>query len=165
MYEDFQCHEAVAQFTTQNLVALLDAVRNRILDFVLALGKIAPDAGESQARVEVQRVTQIFNTTVHGPVGVVGSANNSVVNVIANNWTSLAQFLTSNGVAQADVDELQAAVEAEPKAEPGKWGLRVSKWIGKMGAKAADGTWQVGLGAASNLLAQALTAYYRLSGS
>lgn len=162
IYKNFQCHEAVAQFATQNLVAMLDAVRNRILDFVLALGKIAPDAGESQATVEVQRVTQIFNTTVNGPVGVVGSANNSVVTVIANNWTSLAQFLAANGVAQPDIDELHAAVIAEPKAESGKWGARVSKWVGKMVGKAADGSWQVGLGAAGNLLAQALTAYYGL---
>jgi hypothetical protein len=162
VYKNFQCHSAVAQFSSQHLVAMLDAVRNRILDFALALGKIAPDAGEDQSHVEVQRVTQIFNTTVHGSVGVVGTANNSVVNVTTNDWSALAQFLVSNGVAQTDVEELHAAVIAEPNAEAGKWGPRVSKWIGKMVGKAADGSWQVGLGAAGNLLAQALTAFYGL---
>lgn len=162
VYKNFQCHSAVAQFSSQHLVAMLDAVRNRILDFALALGKIAPDAGEDQAQVEVQRVTQIFNTTVHGSVGVVGTANNSVVNVTTNDWAALAQFLVSNGVAQPDVEELHAAVIAEPKAEAGKWGPRVSTWFGKMVGKAADGSWQVGLGAAGNLLAQALTAFYGL---
>lgn len=162
VYKNFQCHSAVAQFSSQHLVAMLDAVRNRILDFALALGKIAPDAGEDQAHVEVQRVTQIFNTTVHGSVGVVGTANNSVVNVTTNDWAALAQFLVSNGIAQPDIEELHAAVIAEPKAEAGKWGPRVSKWVGKMVGKAADGSWQVGLGAAGNLLAQALTAFYGL---
>lgn len=162
IYEGFQCHEAHAQYSNQNLVAMLDAVRNRILDFALALEKIAPNAGEDQTHVEVQRVTQIFNTTVHGSVGVLGTANNSVVNVTTNDWTSLAQFLVSNGVAQTDIDELHTAVVAEPKPEAGKLGPRVSKWIGKMVGKAADGSWQVGLGAAGNLLAQAITAYYGL---
>lgn len=162
IYEDFQCHEAYAQYSNQNLVAMLDAVRNRVLDFALALEKIEPNAGEDQTHVEVQRVTQIFNTTVHGSVGVLGTANNSVVNVTANDWTSLAQFLVSSGVAQPDIDELHVAVVAEPKPEAGKLGTRVSKWIGKMVGKAADGSWQVGLGAAGNLLAQALTAYYGL---
>jgi hypothetical protein len=163
VYENFQCHEAYAEYSKQNLVALLDAVRNRILDFALALGKIAPDAGEDQTQVEVQRVTQIFNTTVHGSVGVVGAVNNSAINVATNNWSSLAQFLVSNSVAQPDIEELHAAVIAEPKAETGKWGPRVSKWVGKMVAKSADGSWQVGLGAAGSLLAQALTAYYGLA--
>jgi AbiTii len=162
VYKGFQCHSAVAQFSNQHLVAMLDAVRNRILDFALALGKIAPDAGEDQSQVEVQRVTQIFNTTIHGSVGVVGTATNSVVNVTANNWVALAQFLASQGVEQPDIDQLHDAVVAEPKAEAGKWGPHVSKWIGKMVGKAADGSWHIGLGAAGNLLAQALTAYYGL---
>jgi hypothetical protein len=162
MYKGYQCHSAVAQFSNQNLVAMLDAVRNRILDFALALSKVAADAGEDQTQVEVQRVTQIFNTTILGSVGVVGTANNSVINVTTNDWAALAQFLASRGIAQDDIDELRAAVTAEPKVESGKWGPRVSMWIGKMMGKAADGSWQVGLGAAGNLLAQALTAYYGL---
>ena len=162
MYENFQCHQAHAQYSNQNLVAMLDAVRNRILDFVLALRKVAPNAGDQGTQVEVQRVTQIFNTTIHGPVGVVGTSNNSIINVTMNDWATLAQFLVSQGVAQPDIDELQAAVTAEPKPEGGRWGPRVSAWIGKMVGKAADGSWQIGLGAAGNLLAQALTAYYGL---
>lgn len=163
VYEDFQCHEAYAEYSKQNLVSLLDAVRNRILDFALALGKISADAGEDQTQVEVQRVTQVFNTTILGSVGVVGTANNSVINVSTNDWASLAQFLSSRGIAQDDIEELHDAVTAEPKAEAGKWGPRVSKWIGKMVGRAADGSWQVTLGAAGNLLAQALAAYYGLT--
>jgi hypothetical protein len=162
LYEGFQCHEANAQFSNQNLVAMLDAVRNRILDFALALGKIAPDAGEDHTQVEAQRVTQIFNTTIHGSVGVVGNVSNSAINVTANDWASLAQFLASRGVAQTEIDELHDAVTTEPKADGNGLGPCVSKWIGKMVSKAADGSWQIGLGAAGNLLAQALTAYYGL---
>lgn len=139
---------------------MLDAVRNRILDFALALGKIAPDAGEGQAQVEVQRVTQIFNMTIHGSVGVVGTANNAIVNVTTNDWAALAQFLATNGAAADDIDDLRDAVTEEPQPETGRWGPRVSTWIGKMMGKAADGTWQVGPGAAGNLLAQAIAAYY-----
>lgn len=160
VYKGFQCHSAVAQFSNQHLVAMLDAVRNRILDFALALGKIAPDAGEGQAQVEVQRVTQIFNMTIHGSVGVVGTANNAIVNVTTNDWAALAQFLATNGAAADDIDDLRDAVTEEPQPETGRWGPRVSTWIGKMMGKAADGTWQVGPGAAGNLLAQAIAAYY-----
>lgn len=47
VYEDQNCAQAWAQFGTGRLVELLNAVRNRILDFALAVWKESPDAGAS----------------------------------------------------------------------------------------------------------------------
>ena len=58
---------------------------------------------------------------------------------------------------------LKSSLESEPKAiDKDKFGPRVSAWIGKMIGKAAEGSWQIGLGAAGNLLAQAIAKYYGL---
>ena len=75
LYKDQNCVQAVAEFGRARLVELLNSVRNRILDFAIAVAKEAPAAGEpdgttTSPTIESTRVTQIFNTTIYG-----GAAN------------------------------------------------------------------------------------------
>src|SRR5262249_53316033 len=84
LYANENCVQAWAEFSTLHLVELLNAVRNRILDFALAISKEAPTAGETgnteSEPLDSGRVTQIFNTTVYGgAANVVGSAHNYTV--------------------------------------------------------------------------------------
>src|SRR6202044_2338790 len=53
------------------LAAILDSVRNRILDFVLAIQAEQPNAGEAalnapQPPIPLQTLTQVFHTTIVG---------------------------------------------------------------------------------------------------
>lgn len=74
LYEDqmYNCAHTWAEFGRGHLVELLNTVRNRILDFALAMEKENPSAGEKEEdknRAETiapSGVTQIFNTTVYG---------------------------------------------------------------------------------------------------
>jgi hypothetical protein len=69
--------------------------------------------------------------------------------------------LEQNGVQKTDLIELKGALESENVTTPGKgFGPKVSAWIAKMMQKAANGSWQIGLGAAGNLLAGAIAKYY-----
>lgn len=168
VYEGQNCVQAWAECGEGHLVEVLNSVRNRILDFTLAIQKEAPGAGEtgqdSSGGMKTERVSQIFYTTVYGgAANLVGTANDSTItfNIGTKDFQSLQQVLEQNGVQKTDLIELKGALESENVKTPGKaFGPKVSAWIAKMMQKAANGSWQIGLGAAGNLLARAIAKYY-----
>lgn len=170
VYEHHNCVQAWGEFSTGQVVELLNSVRNRILDFALALWKEAPSAGEIDvplpSTMEPNRVTQIFNTTVFGgSANLVGASTGSTIefNIGSKDFSAVEQVLAQNGVAPEDVAELRKALESDPvppSAE--KFGPKVANWITKMLGKAASGGWNISLGAAGNLLAQLVAKYYGL---
>ena len=96
VYEGQNCLQAWAEFGKGNLVELLNAVRNRILDFSLAIWKEEPTAGSNingtGPEIEPARVEQIINTTVYGgAVNVIGSSQDSqfTINIKPNDVESL----------------------------------------------------------------------------
>lgn len=170
VYEHQNCIEAWAEFGTNQLIEVVNTVRNRILDFSLAVWKEEPNAGEPNTstanRLEAKKVTQIFNTTVYGgSANLVGAATNSTVvfNITANDFGALEKVLAEQGVEKNDIAELKDALAAEPKPKPdGALGSKVSSWIARMVKKAAEGTWNVGVAAAGSLVSQAISKYYGL---
>ena len=94
---------------------------------------------------------------------LVGSATNSSVsfNIAANDFSALGTTLRQHGVSDEDVGALELAVAGEAKpATRDKFGPKVAAWMGKMLAKAADSSWQIGLVVAGDLLSQAIGRYY-----
>jgi AbiTii len=166
----YNCIQARGVFSSLRLVEVLNAVRNRVLEFVLAVWKEAPAAGEidvpAASRLGGERVTQIFNTVVRGgSVNLVGAVNASTVafNVTPGDWGSLELVLGDSGLTEDDLSELQAALEADPApGDPHAFGPKVSAWIATVTGKAASGAWKIGLGAAGSLLAQSIAKYYGL---
>lgn len=169
VYQHQNCVEAWAEFGAGNLLELLNTVRNMILDFSIAVWKVDPMAGDTKGKEEAinpSKVTQIFNTTVYGgSANLVGSADASSVlfNVVQNDLKSLEHALEKNNVPQEDIELLKQALHEEeiPKLEAG-FGPKVSDWIGRMVKKAADGSWNVGVGAAGGILAQIISKFYGL---
>src|SRR5713101_3731477 len=152
VYANYNCIQAWAEFGSGHLVELLNSVRNRILDFVLAISKESPTAGDPGTQpnmaIQASHVTQIFQTTVYGgSATLVGSAHNSSINlnVVQNDFASLERALRRHGLSTEDIQELQEAVgkDAMPAAKD-KLGPKVSSWVGRMVVKAAEGTWNVG---------------------
>lgn len=101
--------------------------------------------------------------------GVLGNVSDSTVTqtnhlvVNSGDFNSLAEHLRSQKVSDQDIEELQQAVTNDPApTQPSTLGANVSAWMGKMVAKAADGTWNVGVAASGGLLANALGKYYGL---
>ena len=170
VYQDMDCLECWGEFSTTNLVELLNTVRNRILDFSLAVWKEHPNAGEMDSNApespSSDKITQIFNTTVHGgTANLVGTANNSSIafNIVSNDFESVRRALQSNGVSEQDITELERALAVDkPPQSPEQFGPKVSSWIAGMMKKASEGTWSVGIAAAGNLLAKIISEYYGL---
>lgn len=170
VYEHHNCVQAWGEFSTGQVVELLNAVRNRILDFALAIWKEAPSAGEIDvplpSTMEPKRVTQIFHTTVFGgSANLVGTSTGSSIafNIGSKDFSAVEHVLIQNGVGPEDVAELRQALDADPvppSAE--KFGPQVANWISKMLGRAASGGWNISLGAAGNLLAQLVAKYYGL---
>lgn len=168
--EGYNCIAAWGEFSSMCVVEVLNAVRNRVLEFVLAVWKEAPAAGEAggpaASSIGSERATQIFNTVVHGgSVNLVGAVNASTVtiNIMPGDWGSLEQVLVESGLTEDDLGELHAALDADPAPEqPHAFGPRVSAWIAAATGKAASGAWKIGLGAAGSLLAQSIARYYGL---
>lgn len=165
----FNCVQAWGEYSKGHLIELVNAVRNRVLDFSLALWKEYPEAGESKATLpdESVKMQQIFNQTFYGGTNnLVGNAINSTVSFSTQQISSidLRKVLETNGVASVDIEQLIQALSDEPKVETvGRFGPKVSEWIGKMLGKAADGSWNIALGAAGNLLASVIGKWYGIS--
>lgn len=170
VYEHQNCVEAWAEFGTNQLIEIVNTVRNRILDFSLAVWKEEPTAGELNSaatpRLEAKKVTQIFNTTVYGgSANLVGAATDATVvfNITANDFGALERVLAEQGVEKDDIAELKDALTAEREPKPdGSFGSKVSSWFARMIKKSAEGSWNVGVAAAGNLLSQAISKYYGL---
>jgi len=152
------------------IVAILDRVRNIILDWSLQLesegllgdGMTFSDDDRKRAAGAVIRI--------HNFQGILGDVRDSKVTqkldmkVKAGDLQSLKDYLQSFGLRDADVDELQQAIEADPQPEKhGQFGDNVAGWIGRTVGKAATGAYDIAIGAAGDLLASAIGAFYGLS--
>jgi hypothetical protein len=161
VYQYQNCVQAWAEFSTVHFVEVSNAVRNRLLDLAVALWREFPDAGKSGALStqpsEAARVTQIFNTVVHG--GTSSALEPSNANIVAGDMAKVVQR-HYRGASR------RVARRTAPRApqDGGKFGPRVSAWIAKMLERAASGAWSVGLGAAGSLLATAISRYYGIGG-
>lgn len=152
------------------IVEILVTVRSRLLDFALELKN---KLGDAEGEAEVKEAAKKFDAPgmFHGAVFgdnttlIVGDNNKTSIKneVRKGDFASLAAVLKSNGVAEADVVELQTAIQADGTdidVVNKKPGSSVKAWMSKMMGKAVDTSWQIELGVAGSLLANAITAYY-----
>lgn len=67
VYRGMNCIQVWAEMGTGNLVEAMNAVRNRILDFSLALWKEDPGAGQlgNGAHISTEEIAKIFHSTIY----------------------------------------------------------------------------------------------------
>lgn len=81
--------------------------------------------------------------------------------MIKNDLDSLKSVLRSAGVEENELVSLGNAVVADGDLSDQKsLGQSVRSWMARLLGKAAEGSWTIGFGAAANLLASALGAFY-----
>lgn len=81
IYEGMNCMQAWKVIPINSIVAALDTVRTRVLNFVLEIEAEAPDAGEAPANsnpVPQEKLHQIFNTYITGNVQNVATGSTNV---------------------------------------------------------------------------------------
>lgn len=159
--------EAWQVVTKSQLEGILDQVRTRLLDFLLELQQVDPDAMNSDdtiPQVASDRVQNIFQTTIQGGQNVVAVgpdlSQKVKQTIIAGNQQSLLSYFRHLGMKDDALNALAAALAKDGHRSHNQLGEAVQSWIGKMMAKAMDGTWKIALATAPQLLKEAFFKYY-----
>jgi len=148
---------------------IVSNVRSKLLEFMLALEQeFGVEADITTLSKNNQIITHIMNTTINnsgdGAVINNGNSNNIEANVTINqgNKDALKTKLIEEKVPVNDAEELIKIIDTSTPASKDNFGEPVNNWVQKMMGKALNGSWQVAIGAAGNILAQAIQAYYGL---
>ncbi len=145
---------------------IMDQVKNKLLDFILALDEYNVTAEDlSTRKVNTDVARNIFNTYIYGNQNTVATGEQvtqQVTTVEQGNVESLLNYLRTLNVDDADLNELQHAIATEPAASEGSYGPKVKTWLGGMVAKATAGMWRISLETVTKGLTDALNGYYGL---
>lgn len=162
LYRGLQLISASQQVGHAPLIGVMDAVRNRVLEFAIALQKAYPDAGEkSSAPIPEGFVTQVFHTTIYGRVTNLAVGGGTVVQMAVTvppgDEKALREALSRLGVPQSELDKLE--LDEKPVSAE-ELGPKATNWIGSIAAKVGAGTLALAKGVGVNLLVKAILAYY-----
>lgn len=146
---------------------ILTQVRSRLLDFLLELSeKVEEDMSDEDVKRIGQspETTSMFNNAIFGDnvTILVGNQSSQTVSnqVTRGDFESLSALLRKHKVSEPDIADLRFAIEADSQTKEAKahsFGPRVKNW---MLGKAVDTSWQIEVGIASNMLTDALKAFY-----
>jgi len=159
---------AVRRIGVNQIVAIIDTVRSTILEWALELEQEGIlGEGISFSQEEKQIAMSNSNINIKQFQGVLGNVSDSNLNqnlnisITKNNFEELSNYLQENNINEKDVKDLQTAISNDvvPTIN-GTFGDNVSSWIGKMISKASNGSWEISIGAAGGLLANAISKYY-----
>ena len=133
IYEGMNCMQAWKVIPITAVIAVLDAVRNRILSFVLEIESEAPDAGEAPINsnpVPQERVHQIFNTYITGDVQNIATGSSDFeqkAKKIDNSPEVFAQLLDAlQSIHNPEISNQLTPVIEEMKANQGTHGFKDS---------------------------------------
>jgi hypothetical protein len=148
---------------------ILIEVRSRLLDFILALQDTIgtdmtdEDVKNATAGIDIKGMLDgaVFG---NGPVTIMVGHNGQqhVHNTnVKHDADALAAELRKNGVAEEDIEALNAAIAEDPApTTTGQYGPAVKAWMSSMLSKAVDTTWKISISAAGGVLAGAVKSYY-----
>ena len=153
------------------IIGILAQIRSRLLDFVLQLSsRIPSDMPEADVKLKSKEIDAagLFQSAIFGDNAtvIVGSNNTPIISNVSikvGDFDSLAAFLRSNKVADADIASLKKAIHADGSAvdqHSRKAGPKVREWMANMLKKTVETSWQVEIGIASSVLATAISRYY-----
>lgn len=150
------------------LTAIIDRVRNLVLDWSLELEKKGVlGEGMTFSEDEKKRASSpsiSINGNFQGIIGNVADSKVSqdfVMTIESGNFDSLARHLDSLSLPPAEIVTLQTAIDADPKPQKrGAFGPKVAAWFGNVVGKIAGGTYEIAVGAGGDLLANAIWQYY-----
>lgn len=163
--------EPVLKVDKSLVQSVLTHVRNRIYDWSLTLEK-SGILGEGMQFTREEKAKAMTSTTynignLQGIAGYVQDSSVTQTNQMISNQIdlqTLLNILKSQGIQESDLNDLKVAINDDQKPlNKDDFGENVSKWYSKMITKAADGSWQIGIGTAANVLAQSLNSFYGLS--
>ena len=164
----FQIVRAQRMASASALTQALSVIRSKLLDFML---KLDSEFGTLTEIADLKKKNEAITQMIHQTIVASGSGNvintgeaaqiTAHISIKQGDQVALKERLLGHGIEEEDVKDLLTVVDTETlDREKGTYGPKVNTWMQRMLGKALDGTWQVSVGAAGNLLASALQAYY-----
>lgn len=148
------------------LVGIIDNVKNKLLDYLLDLDQnnIILEGIEMNEENR-KKARQKFEVNVYGNNNNIASGTNFTQNISGiskNDLDGLLSYFRENKIEETDLQELKNSIQTDEteNLSDKTFGQKVSKWIGKMITKAANGTWNIGLQIAPSLITNALNAFF-----
>jgi AbiTii-like protein len=170
IYEHMNCLGAWQAIPRGAVVALLDTVRNKVLNFALEIERLSPNAGEAPPgapTIASERVQQVFHTNIYGNVGNVASGavnpQQSIGTMVTHeDFSSLARQLGALGITDSEIEDLKAAIEGDRRQGKPTFGHRIGEWCGKMLGKAGQGALKVTVDVAATVVPKLISRYLGL---
>lgn len=166
--QDHQLADVWQVCNTAALEKILNTVRNKILDFTLELESEVERTGapiQNLNKQEPEKVQQIFNNHIQGPVGNVAQGNRDVsqtATVNTGDLSSLKDALQELGLPKdLEAEILTAAEEEQP--EDGKLPARLAELVGKVAALGAQGALAISGSVAVEVLTRSLCQFFGMS--
>lgn len=108
MYSDLNCIQAWKVIPIAAVIGIVDTVKTKILNFVLEIEIINPEAGEAELNsnpIPQDQVSQIFNINISGNVGNLASGNHhSSIHQEINNQLPQDFIKLIDELKQSDID-------------------------------------------------------------
>lgn len=151
---------------------ILNEARSRLLDFLLNLNQVLPEAEESDPKklVSIKGLSEMFKGAVFGDganislaIGEGNQASHNSSTVTVNDVELLHRELSRHKVSDADIAALDTAIErdrGELGPTPKSFGPGVRGWLGSMISKAGTPAWEVPAQVGAGLLTAALSTYF-----
>jgi hypothetical protein len=173
VYPNYACNAVHGIISRSSLAATRHSVRSRVLELTIELEKSVPEAssvsvGPTSSALEkhATATTQIVQQTIYGnytSVSSTGAGANTAIAVGESDTESLAQFLSTSGLAEEDAKALaELASQEQPDSKSEPMGPKVRAWLANNLKKAVNGTWKLGVSMATDVVKEALLKYYGL---
>lgn len=160
------CQRRVAGSVVEEIIA---SVRNSLLDFMLKIDSEFGNITEiEELKTKREAIATIMNQTIINNTGDGNVLNtgekakiSANINITKGSKDELSRRLKEGGLKEEDVVELIEIIDVEePNFVNNTFGQKVNTWTQKMLGKALEGSWTIGVGAAGNLIAEVVKAYY-----
>lgn len=170
IYEGYACNDIAGTISRVALSEIQQAVRGRILELTLELEKSIPAAAhitfgvQKNQETNPDKVQQISQQIIYGNVTTAvagGHGSNISVAIAERDKNSLIEYLVASGLPKVDAAEFALIVESEePSSKEEPFGQNAKNWITSNLKKAAEGTWNMGIAVATNVLTEAALKFY-----
>ena len=169
--EGHALHAAWQVISKSGIAGALDAIRNRVLEFCIRLGKERPELMASETTLpppsadDSAAVMQIFNNVVIGSqVGSIANASHGAqqtaqINVTPGDMTGLMKTLIGVGVPAPEAEALKTAIGQE-SGQAAK--QKCDGWLKRAEQAVTSGAWSLGKGVTTDVLRKAVLAYLGL---
>ena len=171
--EGYVLYAAWQDISKSSVAGVLDAIRNRVLEFCLRLGKerpelMATDGDSPPTAADSIAAKQVFNNVIIGSqIGSIASASpgaeqSAQIGITPGDMPGLIKALTGAGVPLDEAKVLKAAIEQE-SGQTGK--QKCDKWLERAEQAVASGAWSLVSGATIATIRGAILSYLGLGSS